>query len=427
MTIPKLPPPPRRAQNRSAFSVAVAFTTVPSAVTISAPIRLSHVKPSLRSSQPLPLPSASPTMPVSGTRPPVTASPCSCVAASNSPQLSPASARTVRASGSTAIAFMPRMSIIRPSSITAAPVTLCPPPYTEIGRPWARANFTAATTSSVLPHTAISAGRRSIMALKTARASSYRPSPGRSCSPPKPGMPRSVALVAMVPSLRSSSLQSTHLRSPRVPDHQGRHPEFTEGADDPNTTPAPYPWCSGRRPSTAARRAPERPDIGEAADVTGAPVGRRVFLGLVGVGAAGVLLGARAQDWLERVGRTAHLQGRHRPRVAAPGRPLPHLHRHRRPPVAQPRRLVVEGRRSRRPPVRALLRRAGRDAGHRPHPRLPVRDRLARARRAMERRADLAPARPRRRAGRSRPRCGSTRSTASTPRASPSRRRDATT
>jgi DMSO/TMAO reductase YedYZ molybdopterin-dependent catalytic subunit len=33
---------------------------------------------------------------------------------------------------------------------------------------------------------------------------------------------------------------------------------------------------------------------------TGAPVGRRVFLGLVGVGAAGVLLGARAQDWLER-------------------------------------------------------------------------------------------------------------------------------
>jgi DMSO/TMAO reductase YedYZ molybdopterin-dependent catalytic subunit len=33
---------------------------------------------------------------------------------------------------------------------------------------------------------------------------------------------------------------------------------------------------------------------------TGTPVGRRVFLGLVGVGAAGVLLGARAQDWLER-------------------------------------------------------------------------------------------------------------------------------
>jgi DMSO/TMAO reductase YedYZ molybdopterin-dependent catalytic subunit len=33
----------------------------------------------------------------------------------------------------------------------------------------------------------------------------------------------------------------------------------------------------------------------------GAPVGRRVFLGLVGLGAVGVLFGARAQDWLERV------------------------------------------------------------------------------------------------------------------------------
>jgi DMSO/TMAO reductase YedYZ molybdopterin-dependent catalytic subunit len=35
-------------------------------------------------------------------------------------------------------------------------------------------------------------------------------------------------------------------------------------------------------------------------EATGAPVGRRVFLGLVAVGAAGVLLGARVQDWLER-------------------------------------------------------------------------------------------------------------------------------
>ena len=33
----------------------------------------------------------------------------------------------------------------------------------------------------------------------------------------------------------------------------------------------------------------------------GTPVGRRVFLGIVGVGAVGVLWGAKAQDWLERV------------------------------------------------------------------------------------------------------------------------------
>ncbi len=38
----------------------------------------------------------------------------------------------------------------------------------------------------------------------------------------------------------------------------------------------------------------------ESATAPGAPVGRRVFLGLVGLGAAGVLLGARAQDLLER-------------------------------------------------------------------------------------------------------------------------------
>jgi DMSO/TMAO reductase YedYZ molybdopterin-dependent catalytic subunit len=41
-------------------------------------------------------------------------------------------------------------------------------------------------------------------------------------------------------------------------------------------------------------------DLAEPAERGGAPVGRRVFFGLVGVGAAGVLLGARAQDWLER-------------------------------------------------------------------------------------------------------------------------------
>jgi len=39
---------------------------------------------------------------------------------------------------------------------------------------------------------------------------------------------------------------------------------------------------------------------GPAPEAAGTPVGRRVFLGLVGLGAAGVLLGARVQDWLER-------------------------------------------------------------------------------------------------------------------------------
>ena len=42
------------------------------------------------------------------------------------------------------------------------------------------------------------------------------------------------------------------------------------------------------------------PEPSPVPEATGAPVGRRVFLGLLGVGAAGVLLGARIQDWLER-------------------------------------------------------------------------------------------------------------------------------
>ena len=33
----------------------------------------------------------------------------------------------------------------------------------------------------------------------------------------------------------------------------------------------------------------------------GTPVGRRVFLGLVGIGAAGVVFGAKVQDWVEQV------------------------------------------------------------------------------------------------------------------------------
>src|SRR5947199_7594137 len=36
-------------------------------------------------------------------------------------------------------------------------------------------------------------------------------------------------------------------------------------------------------------------------DATGSPVGRRVFLGMLGAGAVGVLYGAKAQDWMERV------------------------------------------------------------------------------------------------------------------------------
>lgn len=89
VTMPKFPPPPRNAQNRSGFSTPDVVTTRPSAVTTVAPTRLSQVRPQYLSSQPLPEPSVSPATPVLVTRPPVSARPCSWVAASTIPQVAP--------------------------------------------------------------------------------------------------------------------------------------------------------------------------------------------------------------------------------------------------------------------------------------------------------------------------------------------------
>src|SRR5260370_20080702 len=45
---PKFPPPPRRAQNRSAWELSLAVTNEPSASTTSAASRLSTVRPNRR-------------------------------------------------------------------------------------------------------------------------------------------------------------------------------------------------------------------------------------------------------------------------------------------------------------------------------------------------------------------------------------------
>ena len=64
VTMPKFPPPPRSPQKRSAFSVSLARTWLPSAVTTSAESRLSTVMPYFRLSQPKPPPSVRPATPV---------------------------------------------------------------------------------------------------------------------------------------------------------------------------------------------------------------------------------------------------------------------------------------------------------------------------------------------------------------------------
>jgi hypothetical protein len=108
-------------------------------------------------------------MPVLVTRPPGVCRPCSWVAASSSPQSTPPPARAVFAAGSTSIDFRPPRSITIPPSQTPWPTTLCPPPRTATTRPVSRAKRTAAETSAVVEQRAISAGWRSIIALKTAR------------------------------------------------------------------------------------------------------------------------------------------------------------------------------------------------------------------------------------------------------------------
>ena len=72
---PKLPPPPRNAQNRSGSYSASTIRTWPSAVTTSTCVTLSIASPCLPISQPSPPPSVRPATPVVDTTPPVVACP----------------------------------------------------------------------------------------------------------------------------------------------------------------------------------------------------------------------------------------------------------------------------------------------------------------------------------------------------------------
>ena len=170
--MPKFPPPPRSPQNSSGCSVALAVMISPLAVTTSTESRLSQAVPCLRASQPMPPPSVSPAMPVVATNPPVVASPNSCVSRSNSPQVTPGRARAVPASGSTRTPFIPDRSMTMPSSQTAFPATLWPPPRTATRRPCSLAKVTAATTSATPAQLAMITGRLSTIPFQTRRAPS---------------------------------------------------------------------------------------------------------------------------------------------------------------------------------------------------------------------------------------------------------------
>ncbi len=108
VTIPKLPPPPRRPQKRSGFSCSLATTNSPSAVTTSHERRLSIVRPYFRIRWPMPPPRVSPAMPVWLTIPPVTASPNTWLSRSTWSLRQPPSTRMVCASGSTRVPVIER-------------------------------------------------------------------------------------------------------------------------------------------------------------------------------------------------------------------------------------------------------------------------------------------------------------------------------
>jgi len=181
--MPKFPPPPLSAQNRSRWFVSLARTSSPAAVTTSADRRLSQVSPYLGLNHPTPPPSVRPATPILGSCPPGTANPNLCVSWSMSPQVAPASTRAVAASGSTRTPFIRERSIISPSSQTALPETWCPPPFTDNGRSFIRATSTAAITSAAPDARRIPVGSRSILAFQTCRASSYPSSPWIRTSP----------------------------------------------------------------------------------------------------------------------------------------------------------------------------------------------------------------------------------------------------
>src|SRR5271170_2106037 len=97
--MPKLPPPPRMAQNKSSFCDALTDRCVPSALTRSAEITLSQLNPNLPISQPRPPPRVKPQTPVEEITPPVVANWYRSHSRSNSANLAPPCATAEQARG----------------------------------------------------------------------------------------------------------------------------------------------------------------------------------------------------------------------------------------------------------------------------------------------------------------------------------------
>src|SRR6516162_9830117 len=195
VAIPKLPPPPRSAQNRSSCSEALTVTSLPSAVTTSIDRILSHVAPNAPISQPLPPPSERPAMPTSESVPPGTAKPNACVAWSMSPPGDAGLGPHDAAIGHDANAFHARQIDHQPviaqcgSGAGVAAAAYCHRRGVVLRK------TDACNDVGQSAHRAISSGRRSMRPFQMRRASSNRAS-ARPISGPRSALPRLAIAVA---------------------------------------------------------------------------------------------------------------------------------------------------------------------------------------------------------------------------------------
>ena len=121
VTTPKLPPPPRNAQNRSGFTVAPTWCNWPSARTISTPVSASTDIPKARVIQLNPPPSVRPATPVVELMPIGAVSQNACVSRSKSASVASRLTQAFRPAGSTVTERICDRSISSAPSATALP------------------------------------------------------------------------------------------------------------------------------------------------------------------------------------------------------------------------------------------------------------------------------------------------------------------
>src|SRR6266536_1018148 len=182
VTTPKLPaPPPRNAQNKSAWWRASHSTIWPSARTISALSRLSDVRPNMRPRIPRPPPSVSPAIPTEGHDPPGIVTPALPSASYSSPSRAPAPILAYPSATSTERIGETSITIPSPADRLAKQ---CPPLRDRGLTPERTAKRSTSTTSLALEQKTTASGCESWKrAKKGLRANSYAAEPESTTSP----------------------------------------------------------------------------------------------------------------------------------------------------------------------------------------------------------------------------------------------------